>query len=124
MNPFTRFLSQGSEDGALQAFVAHWDALEEIVVRVYRGKLSPAEAEKEFRRVWPWLREHYSRWEERLRPFWLETKAGGKATQTDPFRLLLTFRKAADIPGDWKAMQHLPAAREALNRFIIYNSGL
>ena len=118
MNPFSRFLSQWSGDGALQAFVEHWDALESIVVRVYREKVSPAEAEAEFRRVWPWLREEYGRWEAALRPLWQATKAGGKPTQVDPFRLLLAFEQPADILGDWKVMQHLPAAREALNHFV------
>ena len=122
MNPFSRFLSQWSKDRALQEFVEQWDALEAIVVRVYREKMRPAEAEAEFRRVWPWLREQYGRWEEPLRPFWQQTKAAGKPTRTDPFRLLLAFEHPADIRDDWNAMQHLPAAREALNQFVISQS--
>lgn len=122
MNPFTRFLSQWSKDSPFQEFVEHWDVLEAIVVLVYRDKLSPAEAEPEFQRVWPWLRQHYSQWEEALRPFWQQTKVGGKPTQTDPFHLLLAFEHPAGIPGNWNAMRHLPAAREALNQFIISQS--
>ncbi|MBE2199098.1 MAG: hypothetical protein IAE79_10840 [Anaerolinea sp.] len=47
MNPFTRFLSQWSADGPAQlsAFIAHWDALEGLVVRVYRRKVSVDDAQ-------------------------------------------------------------------------------
>ena len=122
MNPFSRFLSQWSKDRPFQDFVEHWDALEAIVVRVYREKMSPAEAEPEFQRLWPWLRQRYPHWEEALRPFWQQAKAGGKPTRTDPFRLLLAFQHPAEILGDWNAMQHLAAAREALNQFVISRS--
>ena len=47
---------------------------------------------------------------------------GHELTRTDPFRLLLAFEHPADIRDDWNAMQHLPAAREALNRFVVSQS--
>lgn len=93
------------------------------MVRVYREKMTPAEAETDFQRVWPWLRQHYSTWEMVLRPYWQQTQAGGRPTQADPFRLLLDVAKPADILGDWNLMQHLPAAREAINQLIIDQSG-
>lgn len=119
MNPFTRFLNQWSDNHSLDEFIAHWDLLERVVVLVYRQKMTLDEAEEPFRQAWPWLRQQYGQWEEILRPFWQQTQAGSQPTQTDPFRLLLRLEKTADIPDNWNAMQHLPAAREALNRLVL-----
>ncbi len=118
MNPFTRFLSQWSRNRSLDEFVAYWDRLERLVVLVHREKMALAEAEPEFDRVWPWLRQRYGQWEEALRPYWQQTKAAGEQTQTDPFQLLLDLEAPAAISGNWRAMQHLPAAREALNLYL------
>lgn len=123
MNPFTHFLQQWSADDRLAEFIAHWDVLERIVVGVYRKKMEPEAAEAEFRRVWPWLRAAYAEWEATLRPFWQATRAAGAPTQTDPFQLLLAIESPQAIRGDWRAMQHLPAAREALNQLIFQESG-
>jgi len=118
-NPFTRFLSQWSSDGDFAPFVAYWDRLERVVVGVYRGKLDEDEAAAEFRAVWPWLRQAYPRWQDTLRPHWQATRAAGAPAQLDPFALLLAIATPAGIPGDWRAMQHLPAAREAINRYLV-----
>ena len=118
-NPFTRFLSQWSSDNDFAAFVAHWDRLERVVVGVYRAKLDEAEGAAEYRAVWPWLRQAYPRWQEALRPHWQATRAAGQPTQLDPFALLLAIAAPAKIAGDWRAMQHLPAAREAINRYLV-----
>lgn len=121
-NPFTRYLSQWSADRRLHHFVDYWDRLELLVVQVYREKMTPAEAQPEFEAVWPWLREAYAGWAETLRPFWQQTRAAGAPTQRDPFRLLLAFERPEAILGDWGAMQHLPAAREALNQLVLSRS--
>lgn len=121
-NPFTRFLSQWSSDNDFAAFVAHWDRLERVVVGVYRAKLDQAEAAAEYRAVWPWLRQQYPRRRDTLRPHWQATRAAGESTQVDPFDLLLAIDSPAAIPGDWRAMQHLPAAREAINRYLVDKS--
>ncbi|MBP6470134.1 MAG: hypothetical protein KBE23_00290 [Chloroflexi bacterium] len=118
-NPFTFFLRQWNRNPDLDEFVAYWDGLEQVMVGVYRKKMTLAEAEPEFRRVWPWLRREYDAWREVLRPFWQQTKAAGIATQTDPFQLLLAIQTPQEISSDWRAMQHLPAAREALNQYIL-----
>jgi hypothetical protein len=123
MNPFTRFLNQWSQNRQLDDFIAHWDGLEGVVVGVYREKMTPAEAEAEFQRVWSWLRHNYGQWERELRPYWQQTKAAGEPVQTDPFRLLLAIEAPHTILGNSEAIQHLPAAREALNRFILDRSG-
>lgn len=122
VNPFTRFLSQWSSNRRLAEFIAHWDVLESVVVGVYREKMSVAEAQPLFAETWPWLRQAYPQWEQALRPFWQQTQAGGAPTAADPFQLLLAFAEPGDILGDWRAMQHLPAAREALNQFVLSQS--
>jgi hypothetical protein len=117
-NPFTKFLNQWSDDTAFTDFVVHWDSLEQLTVRVYRQKLNPAQVAQEFHRVWSWLRANYSRWEMVLRPYWQHTKVGGVTTSNDPFLMLLALQKPSDIQENWHAMQHLPAAREALNQYL------
>ncbi len=118
MNPFSRFLSQWSNNRPLNEFVAQWDRLELLIVGVHREKITLAEAEPVFAEVWPWLRQQYGQWEEALRPYWQQTKAAGEQTQEDPFRLLLNLENSAAILGNWRAMQYLPAAREALNLYL------
>jgi hypothetical protein len=118
-NLFSRFLGQWSKNRPFNAFVEQWDVLEAVVIGVYRERITPETAEIEFQRIWPWLRDRYPQWEETLRPHWQATKAGGRPTETDPFRLLLDVSRPADIRGDWRLMQHLPAAREAINRLLV-----
>lgn len=122
MNPFTKFLGQWAADPHLDEFVAYWDRLEKLTILVYREKMPAAEAETEFNVVWPWLREQYGRWAGALKPFWQQTTAAGQPTQADPFRLILEKQSPADIPGDWRTLQHLPAAREALNQYLLAKS--
>lgn len=119
MNPFTKFLSQSLTDNHFTAFVEKWDELERIVIGVYRGKITPSSAESDWQGTRTWLLNNYGSWEAVLCPYWQMTSAGGNPTITDPFHLLLDIKIAADIPGDWRAMQHLPAAREAINRYLL-----
>jgi hypothetical protein len=119
MNPFSKHLRQWSNDSQFEAFVDQWDRLERIVIGVYRGKMEVEVAGPEFNQVWPWLREAYGRWGEALRPHWMATHAAGEPTRVDPFKLLLDIPRPEAIPGDWRAMQHLPAAREAINRYLV-----
>ena len=118
MNPFTRFLNQWSKNRSLAEFITYWDRLEQLVVLVHREKMLVSVAEPKFAEVWPWLRQHYGAWEKALRPYWQQTKAAGERTQSDPFQLLLELDSPSAILGNWQAMQHLPAAREALNLFL------
>ena len=118
-NPFTRFLRQKAADDGFHTFIAHWDRLEWVIVGVYRDKIDRAAAEVHYAQVWPWLRLEYPRWQAALQPHWQATRAAGEPTQVDPFALLLDIAAPADIVGDWRAMQHLPAAREAINRYLV-----
>ncbi len=119
MNPFTKFLRQWPTNEEFDAFVTYWDRLERLTIQVYREKMTAEMAQSEFDEVWPWLRERYGRWQPLLETYWRQTTAAGKPTQSDPFLLLLEKPSPAAISGDWQAMQHLPAAREALNQYII-----
>jgi hypothetical protein len=94
--------------------------LERLVVGVYRGKVAADAAQLEFEQVWPWLRRRYPDWEAALVPHWRLTRAAGELTTVDPFHLLLAIDGPRSIPGDWRAMQHLPAAREAINRYLTH----
>jgi hypothetical protein len=118
MNPFTKYLRQWSDNQELTTFIDNWDRLERLVISVYRGKLEPEAAATEYDAVWPGLREQYQKWHTLLRPYWANTRVAGKPVQVDPFRLLLEIPNPNTIPGDWPLMQHLPAAREAINRYL------
>lgn len=122
MNPFTQFLRQWSKNPSLDTFIIYWDRLEKLTIQIYREKMTVDEARPEFEAVWPWLRVQYGRWRAALEPFWQATNVGGQPTQTDPFQLLLEKRSPEDICGDWHMMQHLPAAREALNHYLMAKS--
>ena len=119
MNPFTKYLRQWSSERDFNVFVEQWDRLERIVVDIYRAKMDIAAAEPVYAEVWPWLREHYPHWRDALRPYWQATRAAGEPTYNDPFQLLLDIPAPMAISGDWRAMQHLPAARESINRYLI-----
>ncbi|MDX1664717.1 MAG: hypothetical protein R3272_13065 [Candidatus Promineifilaceae bacterium] len=124
MNPFTRFLRQWlGDDDDVDALVGHWDALEALIIRVYKqGEATPAD-EAEYQALRRWMQANYGTWAGELRPLWQETEVAGAPAEHDPFLRLTTPRAAADYVGDWNAMQHLPAAREALNRLVLSRSG-
>ena len=119
MNPFTQSLTRALADPALDAFVTRWDALEALVVRVYRGGAASPADEAEWVTLRPALVSAYPVWSSALAPHWPQTRAGGQPVTADPFVRLMAFARAADIVGDWAAMQTLPAAREALNRMLV-----
>lgn len=123
MNPFTRFLQQWAQDKDLHTFVEHCDALEALVIRVYKeGEASGAD-EAEYQALRRWLRANYPAWEAELRSFLKAGNKQGVAEGEDPFRAIIRAEHAADFVGNWGAMQQLPTAREALNRLIMKRSG-
>lgn len=119
MNPFTKYLSQWSNNRGLAEFISYWDRLEMLTIAVYKKEGQVQSVAAEFEAVWPWLRQHYGRWQPQLVPFWQNTQAAGKPTETDPFQLILDLPAASAIQNNWPVMQHLPAAREALNQFLL-----
>jgi hypothetical protein len=118
MNPFTRYLFGQRPDKPLADFIANWDALERLVIRVFKGKQATAADLSEFAGLQAELRQQYPQWRAALAPFWAEALVGGVRPSTDPFLDLLDTPTAADFVGNWGAMQRLPAAREALNKLI------
>jgi hypothetical protein len=118
-NPFTRFLARDLDDDSFVTFIGYWDRLEALVVSIYKNDVAGRMEEREFEQVWNWLSKNYPRWQIALRPYWTRSRTGGKAPQENPFAHLLAARSAADFVGDWSTMQSLPAAREALNRFVL-----
>lgn len=118
-NPFTRFLSNEVDDDPLIAFIDYWDRLEALVISIYKNDAAGSEDEREYEQVWPWLIENYPVWRSEFRPYWSQSGTGGGLEREDPFTRLLAAPSAAEIAGDWTLMQALPAAREALNLFVL-----
>jgi hypothetical protein len=120
MNPFTKFLRQWTQDDEkLDLFIAHCDALEALVIRVYKRAEASAADEAEYLALRRWLRAHYGSWQEVLRPLWQEAQVGGERAREDPFVKLIAAESAAAFVDNWNAMQNLPAAREALNQLLL-----
>ena len=119
MNPFSQSLLKQVKDRRLAEFVSYWDALEALVVRVYKAASATAEDERAYTGVRCWLQQHYPQWQEQLRPYWPRTRAGGELLQEDPFMRLLAAEHAAGLVDNWAAMQMLPAARESLNMLLV-----
>lgn len=119
MNPFTQSLLQRITNPALVEFVTRWDELEFLVIRVFKGSAASGSDEQKYCELRAWLEQAYPLWERDLEPYWRAAKIGGEPAAGDPFRVLLQVQEAADIVGNWRAMQTLPAAREALNHFLL-----
>ncbi|RPI33294.1 MAG: hypothetical protein EHM70_06435 [Chloroflexota bacterium] len=122
MNIVTRALSKNLRDRRLKGFIAHWDKLEALIIRTYKSRQTGPEDEREFQKLSAWLRRNYPRVQDTLQPYWQESLAWGEKTQQDPYLRLISARHAGDFVGDWKAMQTLPEAREALNKYLLQNN--
>ena len=119
MNPFTRAIIQKLKNRGIETFVSHWDALETLVIGVYKAEAATTEDERQYQRARLWLLAQYPRWQAELEPYWRETLIGGEPVSEDPYADLISRSRVQDFIGDWSAMQTLPAAREALNDFLI-----
>ncbi len=119
MNPVTHSLLKQVQDAELEAFVQLWDALEALVIRVYKGKAAAVEDREEHSRLRAALQVRYPRWQPVLDPHWRRARLAGELAREDPFRFLLQIEDAAGFAGSWTAMQSLPAAREALNAYLL-----
>jgi len=119
MNIVTQALAKKIKDRRHKDWIAHWDALEALVIRVYKGKEARVEEEDEWGHLRPWLQKEYPRWEAALRPHWRQAQVAGEPAREDPFLRLLSFGRAEEFVGNWAAMKTLPAAREAINRLLM-----
>lgn len=123
MNIVTRALLKNNRNRRLKGFIARWDALEALVIRIYRaGQASPSD-EHEYHDLRAWLEREYRRWEPDLSLYWRRARVAGQQTGQDPFKALLASSSANDFTHNWGAMQTLPAAREALNQFLLKSTG-
>jgi len=123
MNPFTRSLLRRLNDRRLKRFVENWDQLEALVIRIYKSGQASPEDEAALQDTLAWLNRHYPGWRSALDEYWHGLQAGGRPLQNDPFDTLLSIQTADDILENWTAMQILPAAREALNQYLIDRIG-
>jgi hypothetical protein len=121
MNIFTRFLAQFGSDDDFDLFVNHWDRLERLILRVYKQAKVDENDVNEWNDVRGWLSENYPRWEVVLEPFWQDKLVGGKVADVDPFGVLIMPAFPQHFINNWKALQTLPAAREALNNYLVQN---
>lgn len=119
MNPFSRFLRQWSQDEDFDQFVARWDELEALVIRVYKQGAARPEDETVYAALRAWLLDHYPAHQPVLESHWPETLVAGHPAVEDPFLRLLRPEEATRYVDNWPAMQHLPAARETLNRVLL-----
>ncbi|HSH02360.1 MAG TPA: hypothetical protein VLL52_07560 [Anaerolineae bacterium] len=120
MNIFTRFLSQKHDNNHnLQNFITHWDELEALVIHIYRQKQADTTAQQTYHRLHHWLSQHYDHWRQPLIPHWQASRVGHTPTQQDPFAFIIQHDHADQFVDNWAVMQHLPAAREALNHLIL-----
>lgn len=122
VNPYTRHVLRQSGRPELTALVAAWDAVEALVIRVYRGGSAGPGDETEYRRLQSALRIELGLWRDELTPLWRSATIGGKPAEYDPFDAVLGRASAAAFVADWAAMQTLPAARQALNSLILQSS--
>ena len=123
MNPFTRSLLKQLDNRRLHRFVAGWDQLEALIIQIYKSRAASPEEEAAYQKIKTWLIKHYPVWKPRLSKYWPETQAGGEPLDADPFETLFSIQGGNQIPGNWRAMQILPAAREAINQFLLDEIG-
>jgi hypothetical protein len=122
MNSLNRIFKR-KKNQPITNLVQHWDKLEALVIRVFKGKTASPGDLDEYRHLRAWLLDNYMLWEESLEPYWRASSAGGEPVQADPFRMILSTPGASGFVRNWKAMQTLPAAREALNSFMLDQPG-
>lgn len=119
MNPVTAQLIRQIDDRKIVRFVRHWDELEALVIRVYKGARATPEDEKQYRRLRRTLGRALPRYGDELAVYWPKATVGGEPARDDPFRKLTSYESALHFIDNWPAMQRLPAARQALNEWLL-----
>ena len=123
MNIVTRALLKKVKNRDIKEFVKHWDALEALVIRIYRANAASVDDEKEYSSLRRWVSKKYSPLRSTLYPYWQRARVAGETTKEDPYASLLSAAVAQDFIANWSAMQTLPAAREALNNLLLELQG-
>jgi hypothetical protein len=118
-NLVTAAILKKLDDPGLAALAQAWDELEALVVSVYRNRAATLEDEQEYHRLRRKLSRAYPRYQAALEPFWRRSRIKKEPVRADPFLAILQVEDARQLAADWQIMQTLPAAREALNQFLL-----
>jgi hypothetical protein len=119
-NPFSRHLRRVSRPpAAVGPFADAWDRLETLVVDVYRRGETGEADDDEFAALKSVLLPAHARLSADLEPHWRASRVGRQLAGADPFAALLAVERAEGFVGNAEMLRQLPAAREALNRWIL-----
>jgi hypothetical protein len=118
-NPFSRFLGRDLGHTALDQFRHDWDLLEALIVQLYRGEVDPTASQGEWASIRRRARKGLRRFGPALKPYWQDAKVGGEDAAEDPFVTLTRSASTSAFVDNWRMMQTLPAARQALNGLLI-----
>ena len=118
-NPFSRFLGRRVNDRALNEFRQNWDALETLIVQLFREELDPLQMQTEWTRLRRLTRRQYAQFSDQLDPLWRQALIQGKLAKKDPFLSVTAPAQAVEFVANWDMMQTLPAARESLNKLMV-----
>jgi hypothetical protein len=118
-NPFTKSIAAALRSRSISMFVRRWDALEALVIRVYRAGAAASADAAEYASLNGQLRPLHKDLTAKLEPLWRNALMSGAPANEDPFALLLAPSDASGFVDNWRAMQALAAARESLNRLIL-----
>lgn len=124
MNPVTQGILKRIQDPDLRRFVEDWDRLERLVIDVYKSRQSSTEIHALHHQVKNRLERDFPRYQAALEPYWHKIRVEGVLLTEDPFRFVLRVAQPEGWIDNWPIMQQLPAAREALNHYLMDLAGL
>jgi hypothetical protein len=119
MNPVTTMLLEQLDWPEFETWVDCWDRLEQTLMMVYRSGLVSDDQQREYRALRKTLLSSYRTWRSELKVYWRATRVAGKQLDEDPFMALTASKRLSVEDVDWGTVQMLPAAREALNSFLL-----
>lgn len=118
MNLVTQTLIERLGYHPIAELVRWWDPFEAAVIHVYKTGTVLEEDRILLMAAREEINQQYDRWQKTLQPYWQDLLIEGKPVNSDPFRQLLAFDRPESFLDNWAAMQTLPVAREAINRFL------
>jgi hypothetical protein len=118
-NPFTKAIAARLQSKKLAAFIDDWDALEALVIDIFRAKEVTTAQLTYYQTLRATLLARYTALRDLLDAHWRAATINREAVTTDPFLLVLEPDNATAFVDNWAVLQNLPAAREALNALIL-----
>lgn len=119
LNPVTAMLLEKVDSQELRGWTEAWGRLERMLLAVYRSGAVLDEQRRAYRRLRSEIRVDYGRWEADLKVHWQSAQVAGVPLERDPFVYLTTPEDLTAGFVTWQVIQILPAAREALNSFLL-----